>query len=106
MRILLMRKNSIKKQFPILQQKVNGKPIVQTGSFGAHLGRLEVELKGDDLKVISYDLLAIDDSVLGDKDIQEKIDNQKARISEKLLKPLNYTIDQSVVEAKFNLVCD
>ena len=85
---------------------VNGKPIVQTGSFGAYLGRLEVELKGDDLKVISYDLLAIDDSVLGDKDIQEKIDNQKARISEKLLKPLNYTIDQSVVEAKFNLVCD
>jgi 5'-nucleotidase/UDP-sugar diphosphatase len=58
-------------QEPII---VNGRtPVVQTGLEGRKLGELVITLDGDALKVDSYRLYAIDDSLAGDRSMTNEI---------------------------------
>ena len=82
---------------------VNNTPIIQTGSYGRSIGRLEIEIEEGDIKIIDYRLIPVDDSNVGDKSIQLKIDNQKSLISEKLLSITGYSIEQNIVETDFEL---
>jgi len=85
---------------------VKGVPIVQTGSYAMSVGRLELNLSGDDITVGGYELVPVDDSVLGDTLVQKMIDEQRSLISAKLMKPLGYDLDKTLVESGFELVCD
>lgn len=82
---------------------VNGIPIVQTGSFGQFVGRLSLIYSNGKLRLDGYKLIPVDDSILGDKNINQLIEEQKERIGEEVLKPLGMTYDKPVAETDFKL---
>ncbi|HCC71043.1 MAG TPA: hypothetical protein DEQ09_07835 [Bacteroidales bacterium] len=85
---------------------INNTPLVQTGSYGKSLGRIEIEVSGPDIMVTDYRLIPVDDNIRGDKDIQEKIEAQKRLISEKLYDITGYSIDKKVVNTGYELDCN
>lgn len=82
---------------------VNGIPIVQTGAYGAYLGRLSLKYSSGNISVESYKLIPVDDKIIGDKQINSLIEEQKNRISKNILAPLGLSYDKPVMEASFTL---
>lgn len=80
---------------------VNGISIVQTGEFGQFVGRLSLVYSDGNLRVESYRLIPVDDKILGDKKINQLIEEQKERISSEILKPLGVDYDKPVAETDF-----
>jgi 5'-nucleotidase / UDP-sugar diphosphatase len=74
---------------------VNGRtPVVQTGKEGQNLGELVVTVDGDKLKVDSYRLYPIDDSIAGDRAIADEIDKLKKGVTAAVFASRGYSIDQ------------
>jgi 5'-nucleotidase/UDP-sugar diphosphatase len=74
---------------------VNGRtPVVQTGKEGQNLGELVISLDGNKLKVESYRLYPIDDTVTGDRAIADEIDKLKKTATEAVFASRGYRIDQ------------
>ncbi len=67
---------------------VDGTPVLQTGSYGANMGKLSLLVTADSVKVTSYEMLVVDDKVKGAEDIQSAIEIQQERISREILQPL------------------
>jgi 5'-nucleotidase/UDP-sugar diphosphatase len=82
---------------------VNGIPIVQTGAYGQFVGRLSLIYSGGRLKVKSYRLIPVDDKIMGDKHINQLIEEQKEKITSEILHPLGMTYDMKVAETDFQL---
>ena len=79
---------------------VNGRtPVVQTGKEGESLGELVISLDGATLKVESYRLYPVDDSVAGDRTIAGEIDTFKKSVTGVVFKSRGYSIDQPLAIA-------
>jgi 5'-nucleotidase len=79
-------------QEPIM---VNGRtPVVQTGLEGKNLGELVISVEGDKLKVESYRLRPIDDSIAGDRAIADEIDKLKKGVNAAVFASRGYSVDQ------------
>jgi len=79
---------------------VNGRtPVVQTGKEGENLGELVISLDGSALKVESYKLYPVDDSVIGDKAIAAEIDTFKKSVTGAVFASRGYSIDQPLAIA-------
>lgn len=86
---------------PIL---VNGRtPVVQTGKESNNLGELVISLDGSKLTVSSYQLLPIDDSILGDRTIGKEIDQLRESASAAAFASRGYSIDQPLALAPIDL---
>lgn len=85
---------------------VNGVPIVQTGCYGARLGRLELEVRNGKASVIGYRLIPVNDSIPCDPKIQQEIAAQERKIDDQILQPLSLSYTQVVTETAFPVVCD
>ncbi len=83
---------------------VNGTPIVQTGSEGQFLGRLEIEKSGASWKVNGGELTAIDDKIPGDPKIQELIIEYQDMINREVLGDMGIKTGETVVENSFGLL--
>jgi 5'-nucleotidase/UDP-sugar diphosphatase len=74
---------------------VNGRtPVVQTGLEGRNLGELVISLDGGQLKIESYRLYPVDDSVAGDRAIQDEIDRLKGPVTAAVFASRGYRVDQ------------
>lgn len=82
---------------------VNGVPIVQTGAYGQFVGRLSLIYSGGKIKVKSYRLIPVDDKIMGDKHINQLIEEQKEKITSEILNPIGMTYDMKVAETDFQL---
>ena len=83
---------------------VNGRtPVVQTGKEGENLGELVITLDGDKLKVESYRLYPIDDTIAGDRAIADEIDKLKKTVTEAVFASRGYSIDQPLAVAPRDL---
>jgi 5'-nucleotidase/UDP-sugar diphosphatase len=80
---------------------VNGIPVVQTGEFGQFVGRLSLIYSAGKLRVESYKLIPVDDKILGDKKINQLIEDQKERITTEILEPLGINYNRPVAETGF-----
>lgn len=78
-------------------------PVVQTGLEGRNLGELVVALDGDKLKVESYRLYPIDDTVAGDQAIADEIDRLKQTVTGAVFASRGYSIDQPLAMAPRDL---
>jgi 5'-nucleotidase / UDP-sugar diphosphatase len=79
-------------QEPIM---VDGRtPVVQTGLQGENVGELVMTLDGGKLKVDSYRLYAIDDSIRGDRAIADEIDKLKKGVTPAVFASRGYSVDQ------------
>src|SRR5664279_611417 len=82
---------------------VNGIPIVQAGEYGEFVGRISLSFSDKKLKFEDYKLIAVDDKILGDKKINQIVEEQKERITSEVLNPLELTYDKPVTVAPFIL---
>lgn len=74
---------------------VNGRTaVVQAGKYGENLGELVMTLDGRTLKVESYKLHPVDDSIAGDKPIALEIEKFKQTVTDVVFASRGYWIDQ------------
>jgi 5'-nucleotidase/UDP-sugar diphosphatase len=74
---------------------VNGRtPVVQTGKEGENLGELVVTVNGGTLKVDSYRLYPIDDSIAGDRATAAEIDKLKKGVTAAVFASRGYRVDE------------
>ena len=86
---------------PIL---VNGRtPVVQTGKEGENLGELVLTIEGDKLKVESYRLYAIDDTIAGDRGTQDEINRFEKVVTSAVFASRGYNVDQPLAKAPRDL---
>jgi len=79
---------------------VNGRtPVVQAGVNGRSLGELVVTLDGDKLTVDSHKLFPVDDTIMGDKAIANKIEKLKKNVTNIVFASRGYSIDQPLAIA-------
>jgi 5'-nucleotidase/UDP-sugar diphosphatase len=82
---------------------VNGIPIVQSGEFGQFVGHLSLIYSGANLRVENYKLIPVDDKIMGDKNINQLIEDQKKSIDQEILNPLGMEYGKPVAETDFVL---
>jgi 5'-nucleotidase len=88
-------------QEPII---VHGRtPVVQTGLEGRNLGELVVTVDGRTLRVESYRLYPIDDSIAGDRATADEIEKLKKSVTRAVFAPRGYSIDQPLAIAPRDL---
>ena len=80
-------------------------PVVQAGKYGEHLGELVLAGIGGKLTVESYQLHPIDDTVLGDRAVEDEIDKLKKTVNEVVFASRGYSIDQPLAVAPQELPC-
>jgi 5'-nucleotidase len=85
---------------------VNDIPIVQTGSYGLNVGRLELNLKDGNITHAKYHLIQVNDEILGDAEIHQRIEAQKDLLDNAFLKDLKIKYDEPIAEASFEMICD
>ncbi|MEA1886836.1 MAG: bifunctional UDP-sugar hydrolase/5'-nucleotidase [Bacteroidota bacterium] len=85
---------------------INNTPLVQTGSYGRNIGKLEVEVTDGRVRVINYELITVDDNILGDREIQKQIEAHKNLISKKLYGVSGYRLGEKVVKTEYALDCN
>lgn len=72
----------------------NRTPVVQTGKYGENLGELVITLEGGKLKVDSYKLHPIDDSIEGDQAMADEIEVLKQTVTQVVFASRGYRMDQ------------
>jgi 5'-nucleotidase len=86
---------------PIL---VHGRtPVIQTGLEGRNLGELVITLEGSALRVESYRLHPIDDSVTGDRAVADAVEELKRSVTSAVFASRGYSIDQPLAIAPRDL---
>jgi len=82
---------------------VNGTLIVQAGSYGKHVGVLDIAWESGRVALKNYTLIPVDSSVAGDPKIQRMIDSFKQQLNARLLGPNNWSYDRIVAETAWDL---
>jgi 5'-nucleotidase len=85
---------------------INGIPIVQTGEYGQFVGRISLTFSNGILRLDDYKLIPVNDKIMGDKNINQLIVEQKARIASEILKPIGMEYDKPVAETDFLLTAN
>jgi len=84
---------------------VNGRtPVVQTGKYGENLGELVITLAAGKLSVASYRLIPIDDTIPGDRQIDDQIMAFKQIVTETVFAARGYSIDQKLAVVPRDIV--
>jgi 5'-nucleotidase/UDP-sugar diphosphatase len=78
-------------------------PVVQAGKNGENLGELVIAMDRGKPKVVSYDLLPIDDAIAGDRAIAEEIDQLKKTVDLAVFASRGYSMDQQLAVAPQDL---
>lgn len=78
-------------------------PVVQTGKESNNLGELVLALDGNKLTLMSYRLLPIDDSIMGDRAIAKDIEQLKQSVSAAAFASRGYSVDQPLAIAPRDL---
>ena len=78
-------------------------PVVQAGKNGEYLGELVIAMDGGKPKVVSYNLLPIDDSIAGDRAIAGEIETLKKSVNQAVFASRGYSVDQPLAIAPRDL---
>jgi 5'-nucleotidase/UDP-sugar diphosphatase len=83
---------------------VNGRtPVVQAGKYGQYLGELVISVDDAKLKVESYQLHLIDDTIAGDQAIADEVNGFKKTVTAVVFASRGYSIDQPLAVAPKDL---
>jgi 5'-nucleotidase / UDP-sugar diphosphatase len=85
---------------------VNQTTIVQAGSMGAQVGRVEVDFSNATAPTLTANLVEMNDQIEACPDIQKQVDQHAQTINSQLLKPLGYNFSNPVFETTFPLTID
>jgi 5'-nucleotidase/UDP-sugar diphosphatase len=76
---------------------VNGTPIVQAGCYGQVVGELVIQIEEGNRKVVSYNLLPVDDAIQGDTVLGLAIKAFTAETSQLVFAPRGLILDEPIV---------
>jgi 5'-nucleotidase len=79
--------------------------IVQTGSYAANLGKLQLKIENRKIVNCKFDLIPVDDAIAGDAAVSGEIDQQIHLIDRQYLAPAGLSYKQIIGRTDFNLVC-
>lgn len=82
---------------------VNGTPIVQAGSEGRFVGRLDLEWKDGQLLVLHDELKVMDDQIQGDMAVQRQILEYQNMVVSTVFAQLNLDAEKPICETGFDL---
>lgn len=82
---------------------VNNIPIVQAGSEGRYVGKLEIEKTAAGVKVLSGELIPVDDRIPGDPYVERLVRQQEELIGADLFGPYNFKVNKPVMESAFDV---
>jgi 2',3'-cyclic-nucleotide 2'-phosphodiesterase (5'-nucleotidase family) len=82
---------------------VNKTIIVQAGSFGEHLGVLDIAYEKGEVKLKGYKLVNINDTILGNEKIQRRIESYIGIINERILKDHHLNFYQVLGKTYFDM---
>jgi 5'-nucleotidase / UDP-sugar diphosphatase len=77
--------------------------VVQTGKYGENLGELVITIDAGKLKVESYRLYPIDDTIAGDRAIADEIEVLKKQVTAIVFASRGYSIDQPLAVVPQNI---
>jgi len=77
--------------------------IVQAGAYGRYVGVLDVSLRDGKVKLEHYQVIPVNSSVLGDKEIQKTIDDFKDKIDKLFLSGLDLSYDKVLARTEWDL---
>jgi 5'-nucleotidase / UDP-sugar diphosphatase len=86
--------------------RVGNAIVVQTGSMGKNVGRIAVTFDKIRKPTFEYKLVAMDDNIPGDPEIQKLIDEKSNYISKTLLAGMSIQPQQPIFETGFDLKMD
>lgn len=82
---------------------VNKTIIVQAGSFGKHLGALDIAYERGEVKLKGFKLLDINDTIPGDEKIQKRVESYIGIINKRILKDHQLDFYQVLGKTDFDL---
>lgn len=85
---------------------VNDVAVVQTGEYGRNVGKLTLGFSEGKVTVDGFELIPVDDSVMGDTATNLLIGEKKELVNTTILNPLGLEYDRPVAEAGFVLECN
>jgi len=85
---------------------INGIPVVQAGENGQYVGRISLTWSNGKLRLDDYNLIPIDDNIMGNGEIEELIREQQDLITSDILSPLGIKYSDPVAETDFQLLFD
>ncbi len=77
--------------------------IVQTGCYLHNVGRLEIEYKNGKVNVLNFRLIPLNDSILGDKKINDQITKYEHLIEERILRRYALSYKEPIAELGFDI---
>lgn len=78
--------------------------VVQAGSYGTHLGVLDLDMGKAGVRQKGYELLRVDDSVRGDPEVQAKVEFLKKEVEQIFLAKRRITYQEPLAKLGFSLV--
>ncbi len=84
--------------------KVKNTLIVQTGCYLHYLGRLDLDVEQGKIASYHFELIPINDKIMGDKKINAEINAYEKVLTKKYLYPLGLTYKKPIAETSFNLM--
>jgi 5'-nucleotidase len=80
--------------------------IVQTGSYGAELGKINLKFDNGKIQNFKYELIPVDDKIPGDSDINTEIEEFTRYIDKKYLSAVDFSCNEKVGTTSFDLNID
>ena len=80
--------------------------IVQTGSYGAEMGKIELSFEEGKINDFAFELLPVDDKIKGDETVQREIDDYISSINKNYLEPFNLEYFKVIGKTGFDLTID
>lgn len=80
--------------------------IVQTGSYGAEMGKIELSFVNGKINDFAFELLPVDDKIKGDEKIQHEIESYISLINKNSLEPASLNYSEIIGKTAFDLTID
>lgn len=80
--------------------------IVQTGSYGAEMGKIELSFENGKISNFNFELLPVDDKIKGDETVQHEIEDYISIIDKNYLEPANLKYAEIIGKTAFDHTID
>ena len=80
--------------------------IVQTGSYGAEMGKIELNFENGKISDFNFELLPVDDKIKGDEAVQHEIESYISFINKNYLEPASLNYSEIIGKTAFDLTVD
>jgi 5'-nucleotidase len=78
--------------------------IIQPGSYGTHIGRLELNYSNSEITDLDFKLIQVDDKIVDDPQVHQAVEDYKKHVAERFFKPFGLEYAKPVAKTQFDLL--